>query len=56
MRVYHLSENLKILLRWKSRTQFQQIVNNGVPLPELRDWSYIAALAYGPLRTRTVYS
>ena len=53
MRVCHLSENLKTLLRWKSRTRFQQIVNNGVPLPGPLDWSYIAALAYGPLRTRT---
>jgi len=53
MHVCHLSENLKILLRSKSRTQFQQIVNNGVPLPGLLDLSYIAALAYGPLQTRT---
>jgi len=30
-------------------------MNNGMPLPGLLDWSYtrIAALAYGPLRTRT---
>jgi hypothetical protein len=56
MRVCHLSENLKILLQWKSRTQFQQIVNNGVPLPGLLDWSYITALAYGPLRTRRDHS